>query len=360
MNIMRAWLVLGLCGSTGCGDPLVGADYRGETLFLFQGAITEIFASASTHARADEVTLTLLWARDSGDTDGGVTTTSVQEQRVASAQSIMRYELAVHTPPPESLLRRPRGGEGLVVVGLIAAYIDENDDGRWDPQHDTLAGGVPQWVVLYTPKGASGGMLQAPLAPGFHALRASECGGEPWVRRLSVPGPEDEPDLVINLDLQASLYMDLDCNGDTTEWIAPTCPPIYELEQLCVGEEAANPDSICNYCAAAPLYYDCEVELALCVPEHPIELCDSYQQCLDPTWQPDPYMVCDATHQQCLSQFPNESWSCNDELNVCYHNVSCEVGDIYCRNESGASSETCDLEFQECLEMLINAAPAPS
>ena len=339
-------------GVLSCGEPLVDGDYRGEPLLVLTGRVVEMIPQQSGEplpSQVDDVRVALFWAQSPDGPSQSLEAVSSVEQQVQAESMILRYEVRVHTPPPESALALPYLGQGQVALGQLIAYLDSNGSGAWEPEMDQLVGGVRDRAVVYTPDGASGQMFDAPLSAGFHLMGSAPCVDSENVMRLA-PAPDDEPQLEVNLDIESWSFLDLNCDGKTWEWFHAHCQDPDELEWLCSQPDLAPLDQErCNHCGEFVAFDVCEDRIPACEEQQtPLPLCEAYQLCLDSDWAEDPIVVCDTEYVACYEAQPEGS-DCDQLYETCTVAAECALGQDFCLNEQGFSPEECEAMYDMCL-----------
>lgn len=147
---------------TACGDPLADGTYPGSPLFQISGTV---YADASQAPPIEGVQVTLLW----GPNDEG----SWQESLGLNTTFPSRFELTLYAPPPTDLMSPLGAGLG---VGSPVLYTDDDHDGVFDRDRDTLVGGSEDKLVLYVGDEAeitdTGSQWAAEL--GYHMVQLTE------------------------------------------------------------------------------------------------------------------------------------------------------------------------------------------
>lgn len=233
-----------------CGDPAVDGTYRGEALLTLQGSVLV----DSGDADDDELStalgtlrVALFWSRHAGQQTDGPAVSAVEQQALTSAAFPAQYALSVFQPPPDAVLIDSPDGTGRYAVALVLAYIDTDDDGRWSPDLDQLAGGARDAAVLYTPGGASSAFF-GERAAGFHRVRI-QPGSEPCVAAPHATlHSDDAPTLTLRLTPTRpnTALIDMNCDGHHGEW--DVCPDPAALTDVC----ATEPTWHCQTCPVAP------------------------------------------------------------------------------------------------------------
>lgn len=147
---------------TACGDPLAAGTYPGAPLFELGGTV---YTDASEAPPVEGVQVTLLW----GPNDEG----SWQESIGVNTTFPARFSLTLYAPPPTDLMSPLGAGLG---VGSPVLYTDDDLDGVFDRDRDTLVGGSDDKLVLYVGDEAEITDTASLWAaePGYHMVRLTE------------------------------------------------------------------------------------------------------------------------------------------------------------------------------------------
>jgi len=211
-----------------CG-PLADADYPGEVLFTLRG---NVLTSEGQDYRDESLRVSLFWV--SGDD-------AVEEQAVGMTTAFpARYTLELYAYPPTEALGAAGWQDRDVAVGMPLLYLDETNDGRWDP-HEPIVGGSPEEVVLYA-DGLDDDDLDG-VRDGFQRMYSSAhgvaCGGMPVGDFEAMwPAEEQSTDLIVGEWWEE--LKDWDCDEDFDEWDA-LCPDGDELQDWCVEQLTGDP-----------------------------------------------------------------------------------------------------------------------
>ena len=152
---------LALLSALGCGDPLVDGRYPGEPLFEVAGTVT---ADADEAPPSEGVRVTALWGpSDTLDWQGSVGLDTTFPARFA---------LTLYAPPPDGTDDTPLG-PGLS-LGALVLYTDDDHDGAFVRDSDSLVGGSEDRLLVYRHEDAEGAPDSAPSwpdEPGYHMAR---------------------------------------------------------------------------------------------------------------------------------------------------------------------------------------------
>lgn len=188
--------------SGGCGDPLRGADYLGESLFRVSGEVILPDLDTGEHVPDEDLRIALLWA----DADGGVEATVAVRVFFPA-----RYQLDVYTPPFAETIHDTPGG--TFSLGLLVLYRDADRDGNFTVAIDESYGGPENLVLLWAGE-------EIPLAndesfeEGFHAVRLDGSICQPVPSDMVEENPE-----------RVNLYVGLDDAYAALRDCAPTPGP---------------------------------------------------------------------------------------------------------------------------------------
>jgi len=231
---------------TGCGDGLVGADYRGEVLAEMSGYVHVQYWNPNLppvwEEEASRLRIAMFW----GGPGGGIH----EEQQVqAETEFPAKYTLKFYSPPPAESFQEAEGLVGRVAIGMPMLYIDLNDDGSWDHQKEPLVGSPYDTVMVYSEDGfeayEEGRKIEwidgepvreftpVSMSPGFHLMNGyvDLCQTALWpMAELR----EKRVDIVV--DTFWDDLIDYDCDGALDEWMTVACPE--DMSDLCEDPEA--------------------------------------------------------------------------------------------------------------------------
>lgn len=201
---------------TACGDPLVGADYLGESMLSLSG---EVLLDAPIEA--EDVGVAVLW--NGGPESGDL---RPEEKLTTETDFPARYAIHLLAPPIGEVIHElPGSAGGRGSIGLVVVYEDENLDGRIDMRTEELLGVAEDIAVMWFANPPAIGGVAPPEGPadppddGYAVMRQAEasCGGAPQ------PMEEVEPDQVhLVVGDICGAVIDPDCNPETIEW-GPIC-----------------------------------------------------------------------------------------------------------------------------------------
>ncbi|MCA9537869.1 MAG: hypothetical protein KC620_03210 [Myxococcales bacterium] len=279
---MRTLILLITALAFGCGDPLASGDYPGEPLLSLSGpllfpqgtqvlsdgvcatAVDACIDDALDRCPDDEFScpgLDRCEARfdqciedyDSGQADDvrlrlsviwwhiGDFEVTVEQQSVITGQLPARYRLTLYGPPPAKALQVADGGH--FAIGVVMAYHDYDNDGRYDPYPEAILGGIGDFVILYTPDGINDA-LYGRWSPGYHRARWSPDNCETGVPVLDPVSADATSPLRFEApdELLKALVSDFDCDAGG-EWAA--CDDADFMERCEVDPEHI----VCRLCA---------------------------------------------------------------------------------------------------------------
>jgi hypothetical protein len=212
--------------AVGCGDPQFDQQYRGDSLWSFQGTLT---LGGPNMNVSGPLQVALFWSPqgpDVTDFDEWVeqrgTTTAVQ-------LSIPFVLNAYDAPGPEHMLLLPDGTPAGYATGRMLVYVDQDSDGRHTPGEPFVGlNGRYGFYYAPTPVAAGKNPTYGTLASGFHqVLLPQPCG--------FMPPPPTASDSC-GVKLGSSCRYDMDCmpglclNSTNLAWPAGYCtipdPPL--------------------------------------------------------------------------------------------------------------------------------------
>jgi hypothetical protein len=229
-------------------DVAVDGAYRGTPLFSIEGSV-RVELSTQDLGRTPSGTLRVALFWSSADTLTESLNITGEEQDVETTGAFpARYALTLYEPPLDRLISNHVGASGSFAYASLMAYVDENNDGRWDRGQEPLVGGAFDRVLIYAPNGVSApgfGML----APGYHLLAREEgvelCPeDEPESELELIPITEPDTQITVNVAFPLGAILDLDCQG--LDW-AMGCPAFDEIRTRC---EVSTPTDamLCAQC----------------------------------------------------------------------------------------------------------------
>lgn len=129
----------------GCGDPLGGADFRGDALFTFSGqvAIVEQLGAGERDAR-----VSVFWVSEITSSEMGV------EQASTAVEVSFPSTFEVHIFHPPGAEHFIAGG--AYALGRLLVYDDADGSGAWSAG-DELLGGAHNKVLVYAADDVPGG-----------------------------------------------------------------------------------------------------------------------------------------------------------------------------------------------------------
>lgn len=206
--------------AVGCGG-LASGDWRGDTLFEARGGVFVDPSDPDVVWPDEPLRVAVFWAGTDGET-------RAEQPVVVETAFPARYELSLHTPPPQSARFRSHWSDKMVAVGVPMLYADRNEDGRWNPSNEPLAGGAFDMAIVW----AEGDRSAYGVEEGFQTvwMEADVCSETVPVHSQMFPAED------ASLDLFVGDYWDhardWNCDGSYDEW-EEACPPESEMAYLC-------------------------------------------------------------------------------------------------------------------------------
>jgi len=336
-------LVFGVL-SFGCGDALVDGAYRGRELFVVEGWVRLDGDSAGISvepdadepasdpkddkARSGPLRVALFWAPAKGS---GFRFEGAVEQDVATDGLFpARFRLALFAPPEAALVKPVADGFGDLAVAVVLAYLDDDQDQRWDRDSEQVVGGAPDSLLVYTPLGV-GSRLYGTLGPGFHRLvPIQDCVARPdgsgFETRYAID--TSDVDLFVSLSFPVELFVDADCDGKSDEWTG-VCPPLDGVRALCRSGQVLETQreiTLCGTCG--PLLSPdgagadkCEGWFGSCLYSAPPEECEAERKVCLGQLPTDPGCVeldcvCLRVYDECLAN-TGDQVGCKGKYNDC-------------------------------------------
>ncbi|TNF38033.1 MAG: hypothetical protein EP329_01515 [Deltaproteobacteria bacterium] len=314
MGGLRRATLAALVALAGCGDAAVDGGYRGEPLVTVSGWVrVETLASdiAGEAVQRGRLRMAVLWAASDGAGSSRFDLfTSVAERVDASGLFPARYELTLFTPPAPRVMQ-PAGGDGAYAVGVLVAFIDADDDGRWSLETgEQLVGAVLDTALVYSPAGAEGPGTASRFPAGY-TLAAVEadpavCTASGQARLIPLATPE--ADLTVDMAFPFEAALDLNCDGDPTEWLA-FCPDLPLVLEVCGDPTMVEADpELCGLCAGFLPEGDepmtCDAWLPECMHQAPAPECELvWRRCRglepEPLCGGEPVCVCEELFVRC-------------------------------------------------------------
>lgn len=172
----------------GCGDALVGTDYRGDPIFKLEGRIASVGALPEAIEDASFL-VSMFWVP---------TTTSTAERRLepreqpsvsTNVEFPATFVLRIFEPPEDL---HYASDDSSWVIGLLLVYADMDGDSVFDPiGGDQIIGGTLRRGILYArgPVEADASPNGEALEPGFTLVdlplrcpREPKATGDAWNR----------------------------------------------------------------------------------------------------------------------------------------------------------------------------------
>ncbi|MFO0728920.1 MAG: hypothetical protein U1E65_34390 [Myxococcota bacterium] len=140
---MSSWGVmssLGLLGLLACGDPITGADYRGEPILRLTGRIESVGRGVAV-PEGKEALVSMFWKTNLST----VTASLVAQDSVSTAITFpSTFEIRVFDPPTTADLVASDGRFG---VGLLLVYVDLDGDHHYGPSEPVIGGNLQKALV---------------------------------------------------------------------------------------------------------------------------------------------------------------------------------------------------------------------
>ena len=280
-----------MVGLAGCGDTLADAEYRGEALYVIEGPVAfpegldflqvarceqrthACYEDADLDCQDDscfdacevvwddciaklneepvdtldgvDLRLGLFWSRAGVQGAAADADDRVEQTARIEAGFPARYQLVLHTPPPDAVMKST--STGRYAIGLVLVYVDGDHDGRFTRGRDQVAGGAVERAVLYTPDGVELG--DRSWTAGYHRVITGQlcdeaADGGQVVHLATDPAATLQVELSAGPDFLAALLLDEDCDGVSDEY-GDLCPPPEELDVFC--DDSQDP-GVCELC----------------------------------------------------------------------------------------------------------------
>jgi hypothetical protein len=186
----------------GCGEGLIDREYRGIPIFQIKGNLS---ASDGTESGAP-MRIALFYSPDAltqkADSEGAMRLALSQliedTGTTITVQAGQSYTLNIYEPPaPQLRARSPSGGDAGFAAGRIMAYLDENRDGRRQPEEPFL-GTEPSAAYIHVPSPlpSEQSPTQRSLPAGFFQLLL------PQLCTFAVPAPNHDGSCDVELGRQ--------------------------------------------------------------------------------------------------------------------------------------------------------------
>jgi hypothetical protein len=182
----------------GCGDSLVGTEYRGEPLFSFEGIILTFLDEIPD----EETTRVALGWSESSDVSFDLDYLKIENSASTSVRFPSIFEVNIFYPPQRSLFEEL---DSKWALAYILIYSDENQNQTLD--EGELIGGAPEQGLLYSEQELSA--EESPtgqrLPAGFHIIPLPlSCEPKPVVEGQDC-----------NVPLGAACETNVDCGTGT-------------------------------------------------------------------------------------------------------------------------------------------------
>lgn len=199
---VRAGLWWSLAAWLGCGDPLLGVDFRGPAL---SGIPVDLDVGGPLASPNPQLRLAVFFSPQ-GPMNSNV------DQMIEHLPSALPVALSTSTTlnifeaPPASLLVPAGMGKAAFGLGRLLVYDDSNRNGRRDPS-ELIVGIDPPLALLYMPQAIPAGqsLTTGDLPAGFRQVVLPQLCGR-------LPPPPTSPD-TCGVPLGEGCRTDADCGG---------------------------------------------------------------------------------------------------------------------------------------------------
>ena len=244
MNVLHRHARLCLVGSgllAGCDAALVDGTYRGEPLLTLSGDVrlVEKPTDAPTPFPSGTLRLAVLWQGSAGASADALVVSGVEQSVSLVAVFPARYEVAIHTPPPDAAL--VHDAAGAYALAVMAAYVDANENGTFDRDIDKLVGGATgQRAIAYAPSGLDAPWLAQPLPAGYSRVLVQGAVGQTCKKLGHVPLAMDtgtNTELKVFAQVPSNLFPTTDCDATQSSFTA-ACPSPNKVAIDCAKGKA--------------------------------------------------------------------------------------------------------------------------
>lgn len=215
-----------LVGLSACGEPLVDGEYPGEAILQVISAVEIVELDELADAEGD-LRVAMFW---SSDASADQRVTEIPEQQVLISKLPGYYGFNMYATPPEEVMLD--GFDGRYAIGSLMLYVDDAEDGMFEPGEDWLVGAVANRVYLFT-----GEALTIPdigeVGPGYHgvAVERDEDSGLTLCEDGELPPLAGNVDAPVVVDLLDRVIVDTNCDQRADEWAI--CPPPSHVMAEC-------------------------------------------------------------------------------------------------------------------------------
>lgn len=201
---MKQLLVFCACAlATGCGDPLVEGDYRGEPLIELSGTVFVNDEVSLMPQEEDRIRVALVWI--GADQQGTIA------QGLSESAFPARYNLQVYNRPPARAMQTFDDRAGLYAISRIVLYIDTDGDERLNVG-ERIVGAAPDLLLSYFTSSESTSLVAGPVRSGYQVLQLVTCEDRLMSKSMLAPGiANNEVDLRLESGIAEALT-DLDCD----------------------------------------------------------------------------------------------------------------------------------------------------
>ena len=218
-----------IVGLAGCGEPLVDGEYPGEAILQVVSSVEIIELEEIADAEGD-LRVAMFW-RSEPSADQRVT--EIPEQQVLISKLPGYYGFNLYATPPEEVMVDGFGGR--YAVGSLMLYVDDDEDGSFEPGEDWLVGGVANRVYLFSRERLSIPEI-GDVEPGYHGVTVErdEDSGSTLCEDGELPPLPGNVDVPLIVDLLDRVIIDTDCDQRAEEW--GICPPPDHVMEECAPD----------------------------------------------------------------------------------------------------------------------------
>lgn len=156
----------------GCGDALVGPEFKGRPLFQMSGPIVQVNARVPTSH--GDVRLAVFWAGSTPDQALNLT----QEQSADLEGQLAAYRMQLFDEPAAdatTLSRLVQAPEGRLGLGVVVLYAERDGEPGYSPETDFLLGATEDHLIAWSATDiaveSAAHRLLGPMNSGFALYR---------------------------------------------------------------------------------------------------------------------------------------------------------------------------------------------
>ncbi len=201
----RAAILLSI-SLAGCGDALVGAEFKGRPLFQMSGPIVQVNARVPTSHGA--VRLAVFWAGSTPNQELNLN----QEQSADLESQLAAYRMQLFDEPAadattlSNLVEKP---EGRLGIGVVVLYAERDGIQGYSPATDFLLGATEDHLIAWSATDVApdtgAHRLLGPMKSGFALYRYESPASCPF---LSVNQCEGSGELTqVSLESEVTLTL---------------------------------------------------------------------------------------------------------------------------------------------------------